>query len=208
MKLNRTITLKNGQVISAKQFYKLKRVVIMLTHFLRKSIIEQLLNKPQQTVTELYVNNRCDQSVMSQHLALLRGHQLVSTEREGKNILYSINQPVYQATTAKILALSGTGNTAVFSMDTANVFALSDAIGHDMRLRILGFIDMAIETPVAPIYKKFDVEQSIVSQHLRKLRQSNLVSTRRSGKYIFYKVNYAEFERIMGILEKEAVLAN
>jgi DNA-binding transcriptional ArsR family regulator len=43
------------------------------------------------SVTELYIILRLEQSVTSQHLAILRKATLVSTERKAKNILYSVN---------------------------------------------------------------------------------------------------------------------
>jgi len=42
-------------------------------------------------VTDIYVKLRIEQSVASQHLAILRNEGFVSTEREGKTIWYSIN---------------------------------------------------------------------------------------------------------------------
>ena len=43
------------------------------------------------TVTEIYVKLRLEQSVASQHLAILRRAGIVSTARDGKFIFYSLN---------------------------------------------------------------------------------------------------------------------
>jgi DNA-binding transcriptional ArsR family regulator len=43
------------------------------------------------TVTELYVKLRIEQSVASQHLAILRRADVLKTHRDGKFIYYSIN---------------------------------------------------------------------------------------------------------------------
>lgn len=43
------------------------------------------------TVTELYVKLRLEQSVASQHLALLRRAGVVLTSRDGKYIYYSVD---------------------------------------------------------------------------------------------------------------------
>jgi DNA-binding transcriptional ArsR family regulator len=43
------------------------------------------------TVTEIYVKLRVEQSVASQHLAILRRAEFVKTSREGKNIYYTLN---------------------------------------------------------------------------------------------------------------------
>jgi DNA-binding transcriptional ArsR family regulator len=44
------------------------------------------------TVTEIYVKLRLEQSVASQHLAILRSAGVVKTERNGKFIYYSVNR--------------------------------------------------------------------------------------------------------------------
>ncbi|HMS52298.1 MAG TPA: metalloregulator ArsR/SmtB family transcription factor, partial [Chitinophagales bacterium] len=43
------------------------------------------------TVTEIYVKLRLEQSVASQHLAILRRAGVVVTERDGKYIYYTLN---------------------------------------------------------------------------------------------------------------------
>lgn len=45
----------------------------------------------KMTVTELYLKLRLEQSVASQHLAVLRKAAIVKTVRNGKFIYYSIN---------------------------------------------------------------------------------------------------------------------
>ena len=42
-------------------------------------------------VTDIYVKLRLEQSVASQHLAILRRANIVRTERMGKEIYYSLN---------------------------------------------------------------------------------------------------------------------
>ena len=42
-------------------------------------------------LTEIYVKLRLEQSVASQHLAILRKAGVVVTERDGKYIFYSLN---------------------------------------------------------------------------------------------------------------------
>lgn len=63
-----------------------------INHKLRQSIIKLLEEKDKLTVTEIYVKLRVEQSVASQHLAILRRAEFVKTTREGKNIHYSLNQ--------------------------------------------------------------------------------------------------------------------
>lgn len=87
------------------------------------------------------------------------------------------------------------------------------AIAHPLRLQILAFIDQKKVINVNKIYNTLKLEQSITSQHLRILRSTELVSTRREGKFIYYSVNYEKVAQVnAAILEftqkvNEATLA-
>lgn len=71
------------------------------------------------------------------------------------------------------------------------------ALAHDLRLRLLAFIDQNEKVNVNKIYNTLGLEQSITSQHLRILRLANLVKTQRDGKQIFYSVNYDNIEQLL-----------
>ena len=66
-------------------------VLRAVNHKLRQQMLTLLSEKPRMTVTELYVELRLEQSVASQHLAILRRAGFVKTERDGKFIYYTIN---------------------------------------------------------------------------------------------------------------------
>jgi DNA-binding transcriptional ArsR family regulator len=73
---------------------KLKKAALIfraLNHTLRQRIISLIHENGRTTVTQLYVQLRLDQSITSQHLAVLRRAGLVNAERDGKYIFYSIN---------------------------------------------------------------------------------------------------------------------
>jgi DNA-binding transcriptional ArsR family regulator len=72
----------------------LKRAVLTLravNHPLRKEMMQLIQEKGKVTVTELYIKLRIEQSVASQHLAILRKADVLTTERDGKFIYYSVN---------------------------------------------------------------------------------------------------------------------
>lgn len=76
-------------------FDTLRRSVLTLraiNHQLRQEIIALLDKDGRMTVTELYIKLRLEQSVASQHLAILRRAGILKTERDGKFIYYSINK--------------------------------------------------------------------------------------------------------------------
>ncbi len=63
-----------------------------LNHPLRQKMLTLVKdNRNRMNVTDIYVKLRIEQSVASQHLAILRNQNLVTTEREGKTIWYSVN---------------------------------------------------------------------------------------------------------------------
>jgi DNA-binding transcriptional ArsR family regulator len=62
-----------------------------VNHKLRQQILKMIDEHGRITVTELYVKLRLEQSVASQHLAILRKAGFVKTVRDGKFIYYSVN---------------------------------------------------------------------------------------------------------------------
>ena len=89
-----SITLSNGGEPIKVDFLQAKKASLILrsiNHKLRQQIIKLLDEHVKMTVTELYVKLRLEQSVASQHLAILRRAGIVSTTREGKFIFYSVN---------------------------------------------------------------------------------------------------------------------
>ena len=75
-------------------FLRMKKAALILraiNHKLRLQIIKLIQESEKITVTEIYVKLRLEQSVVSQHLAILRRAGLVTTQRDGKFIYYTIN---------------------------------------------------------------------------------------------------------------------
>lgn len=75
-------------------FLRMKKAALILraiNHKLRLQIVKIIQEHQKITVTEIYVKLRLEQSVVSQHLAILRRANLVVTQRDGKFIYYTIN---------------------------------------------------------------------------------------------------------------------
>jgi DNA-binding transcriptional ArsR family regulator len=75
-------------------FLNLKKAAMILralNHKLRQQIVKLIDENKRLTVTEIYVRLRLEQSVASQHLAILRRAGVVKTDRDGKFIYYSVN---------------------------------------------------------------------------------------------------------------------
>ncbi len=62
-----------------------------INHKLRQQIVKLLEENKRMNVTDIYVKLRLEQSVASQHLAILRRANIVSTQRDGKFIHYTLN---------------------------------------------------------------------------------------------------------------------
>ena len=67
------------------------KVLRSLNHKLRQDILVLIDLNNKINVTDIYVKMRLDQPVVSQHLAILRTAGIVTTERDGKVIYYSVN---------------------------------------------------------------------------------------------------------------------
>ncbi|MBS1762113.1 MAG: winged helix-turn-helix transcriptional regulator [Bacteroidetes bacterium] len=70
---------------------KASLVLRALNHKLRQQILALIEAEKKITVTEIYVKMRLEQSVASQHLAIMRRAGIVTTQREGKFIYYLVN---------------------------------------------------------------------------------------------------------------------
>ena len=73
---------------------KLKKAALVLravNHPLRQKMLKAIHQKQSVNVSELYKALRLEQSVASQHLAILRKAGFVAAERDGRIIHYSVN---------------------------------------------------------------------------------------------------------------------
>lgn len=89
------VTLKKGKKDIQLNYGELRKAVLVLravNHKLRQDVIKLLDENEKMTVTDLYIKLRLEQSVASQHLAILRRAGVVKTDRNGKFIYYSLNQ--------------------------------------------------------------------------------------------------------------------
>ena len=94
--VNEQVTaLQNGTSETLKiNFHNLKKAALVLralNHKLRQQILALIETEKKITVTEIYVRMRLEQSVASQHLAILRRAGIVATQRDGKFIYYTVN---------------------------------------------------------------------------------------------------------------------
>lgn len=87
------ITTQAAEELSL-DFIQIKKASLLyraINHELRQQMMKLLHAHKRMTVTELYCMLRLEQSVASQHLAIMRKAGLVKTERDGKFIYYSVH---------------------------------------------------------------------------------------------------------------------
>mgnify|MGYP000123369303 CR=1 FL=1 len=92
---NENVTFRKGGKDIHLDYANLRKAVLVLravNHKLRQRIIDLLEESDSLTVTDIYIKLRLEQSVASQHLAILRRAGVVTTEREGKFIYYSLDK--------------------------------------------------------------------------------------------------------------------
>jgi ArsR family transcriptional regulator len=90
-------------------------------------------------------------------------------------------------------------------METQNLFRLEadtfNALAHPARVEILELLRQG-ECCVCHIQARLDQRQAYISQHLNTLRRAGLVTNRKDGLRVYYKVSDAKvFDLIDGVKE-------
>lgn len=70
---------------------KASKVIRALNHPMRQEIINLIGLNEKMCVTEIYTKLKIEQSVASSQLKILRLEKILITERQGKNIIYKVN---------------------------------------------------------------------------------------------------------------------
>lgn len=83
-------------ILNYNKLRKSALVLRALNHDLRQNIVKLLNDEGLMNVTDIYVRLRIEQSVASQHLAILRKAGIVETVRDGKFINYQLSKPRIQ----------------------------------------------------------------------------------------------------------------
>ncbi len=89
--MNDTVSNITELKIEVLRIKKTALILRAINHKLRQQILKLIEEQGKITVTELYLKLRLEQSVASQHLAILRKAGFVNTSRDGKFIYYSVN---------------------------------------------------------------------------------------------------------------------
>lgn len=80
--------------------------------------------------------------------------------------------------------------------DTAKIVR---SLNNKVRWSILKLLNESEELTVSEIYQNLKIYQEVASCHLKILKYSGAVVSRRSGKFIYYRINHS---RISDLLQK------
>ncbi len=92
---NKLMISRNKKDFIPLDYTRLRKAALSiaaLNHPIRKQIIKLLQEGARITVTEIFKKIKTEQSVASQHLAILRRADILNTQRNGKYIFYYINE--------------------------------------------------------------------------------------------------------------------
>jgi len=78
---------------------------------------------------------------------------------------------------------------------------LLKAIADENRLQILQMLQSG-EKCVCEIWKHLGLSQNLISHHLKVLKDLNLISSRKEGLWVFYKINKIELSKLNSLLNK------
>jgi ArsR family transcriptional regulator len=74
-------------------------------------------------------------------------------------------------------------------------------LGHPERLKIVEILELG-EATVTEIQDTLDLPQATVSQHLAKMRGAHIVSARREGNHVYYRIVEPKVGHILTCIRK------
>jgi DNA-binding transcriptional ArsR family regulator len=93
------------------------------------------------------------------------------------------------------------GLDRIMEASAAEAAALLRLLGNERRLLLLCMLISEGEAHVGKLAQRVRLSQPAVSQHLAKLREDGLVTTRRTGTTIHYRIADPRVERVIQVLK-------
>ena len=88
-----------------------------------------------------------------------------------------------------------------FSSEIANANKIVHLTGNEVRLKILLLLKAEQRLCVCDLSDVLNMKIPAVSQHLRKMKDANMVSTQREGTIIYYQISDQSFDIIESLLD-------
>ena len=87
-----------------------------------------------------------------------------------------------------------------FGRQAEEAASLLKAMANECRLLVLCHLAVSGELNVGQLAERVGLSQSALSQHLAKLREQGLVSTRKEAQTVFYRLCDPRAEQLLGLL--------
>lgn len=87
-----------------------------------------------------------------------------------------------------------------FEAQASEAVELLKAMANTPRLLVLCHLAEGVEHSVGALAQKVGLSQSALSQHLAKLREQNLVTTRKDAQTVFYSVSDPKALQVLSLL--------
>jgi len=150
----------------------------------RYNIIKSLLEW-EKTVSQIVKEVKKAQPTISLHLKLLQLNNIVNSRKKGKFVFYKIKDPNIK----KIIDI----------LEDKKINLLK-SLADETRLNIIETI-LEREKTVSEIVKEVKKAQPTISLHLKLLQLNNIITSRKQGKFIFYRIKDSIVKKIIKILE-------
>jgi len=92
-------------------------------------------------------------------------------------------------------------NTAESKKRCARVAAILKNLAHPQRLFLLCCLAKG-ETSVSDLLRQSGASQSLISQHLTRMRREGLVQARREGNFVLYRITDPKLSALIQTMEK------
>lgn len=79
---------------------------------------------------------------------------------------------------------------------------LLKGVAHPIRLAIMEVLRNGNELCVTDIYEQIGVEQAVASQHLKILKDKNILGSEKKGKQIFYFIKNDKFNKLLDYIQE------
>jgi ArsR family transcriptional regulator len=91
---------------------------------------------------------------------------------------------------------------AGFAMQAGEAAAVMRALSNEARLLVLCHLSESYELSAGELTRRVGLSQSALSQHLARLREDRLVTTRKEAQTVFYRVADAKIHRVLALLHE------
>lgn len=89
-----------------------------------------------------------------------------------------------------------------FALQAGEAAAIMKSLSNEARLLVLCHLSEASELSAGELTRRIGLSQSALSQHLARLRDEDLVATRKEAQTVFYRVADPKVRRVLEVLHE------